>query len=155
MKKILFAVMAVIALCACSGEREYLKVRGLSMGMSAKAMCDSLQQKGFALDTNLTDETVYVLNNPAENCRMDIMMHNDTIDNILESYTASYNDSTANLWQRIHDEFTEQYGWANMTHKADLHKEAHYQTKGKGALVLILLNTYSPTMTIRYSVDPE
>ena len=51
MKKILFAVVAVIAMCACSGEREYLNYRGMSMGMSAKSMVDSLELQGLALDT--------------------------------------------------------------------------------------------------------
>ena len=45
MKKILFALFAVVAMYACSGERGYINYRGLSMGMSAKLMVDSIQQK--------------------------------------------------------------------------------------------------------------
>ncbi len=153
MKKMIFAFMAVIALCACKGEREYLDFRGLSLGMSAKAMCDSLLERGFALDSNLTDNSVYVLFNNQENARVDITMHNDTISDVLESYEASYNDSTLGIYNARHKEFTELYGWANMKHNGDLHKEANFQVGDKGGLELILLNTYSPTVSVRYSVD--
>jgi hypothetical protein len=153
MKKLIFAVMAVVALCACNSEREYLDFRGLSLGMSAKAMCDSLIERGFALDSNLTDETVYILTNSKEQCRVDIAMHNDTISNVLESYEATYNDSTTAIYNARHKEFSDLYGWANMKHNSDLHKEANFQVGDKGGLVLILHNTYSPTVSIRYSVD--
>jgi hypothetical protein len=153
MKKLIFAMMAVIALCACKGEREYLEFRGLSMGMSAKAMCDSLQKQGFVLDTNLTDDYTFVLNHPTDFSRVDIKFHNDTISDILESYAASYNDSTMGIYRARHKEYTDLYGWSNMKHDGDLHKEAQFQTKGKGGLVLILLNTYTPTFTVHYAVD--
>jgi hypothetical protein len=152
MKKLIFAVMALVALCACTGEREYLEFRGLSLGMSAKAMCDSLQEQGFVLDSNLTDENAFVLNNAKDLSRVDIFQHNDTISVVEESYAASYNDSTAAIYTRLHKEFTDTYGWSNMKHNSDLHREAEFQT-GKGALVLILHNTYSPTLKVIYSVD--
>lgn len=155
MKKMIFAVMAFVMLCACKGEREYLDFRGLSMGMSAKAMCDSLQLKGFEVDTSLTDEQTLVLNNAKELCRVDIVQHNDTITDIMESYTATYNDSTTGIYERLHKEFTDQYGWANMKHNADLHKEAAFRTNGKGGLTLILHNTYTPTVSIHYSIDEK
>ena len=107
MKKLFLAVMAIVALCACKGEREYLDFRGLSLGMSAKAMCDSLLLRGFELDSNLTDETVFILKNAVEQCRVDISMHNDTISDVLESYEASYNDSTAGIYRERHKEFTD------------------------------------------------
>ena len=153
MKKLILAAVIVVSLCACKGEREYLDFRGLSLGMSAKAMCDSLLNRGFVLDSNLTDESTFVLHNDQDLSRVDIKFYNDTISDVLESYAATYNDSTTNLFKRRHKEYTDLYGWANMTHDADLHKEAHYQTGGKGGLVLILHNTYSPTMQVRYSVD--
>ena len=53
MKKLVFMFVAVAMMMgACSGEREYLNYRGMSMGMSAKQMVDSLQMQGLALDTN-------------------------------------------------------------------------------------------------------
>ncbi len=153
MKKLLLAFVAIISLCACNGEREYLDFRGLSMGMPAKGMCDSLQARGFVLDTTLTDEQTFVLTNAKELSRIDIHQVNDTITDILESYSASYNDSTIAIYERLHKEYTELYGWANMKHNADLHKEAAFNTNGKGGLTLILHNTYSPTMSIHYSIN--
>jgi hypothetical protein len=155
MKKMFFAAMAIVMLCACKGEREYLEFRGLSLGMSAKAMCDSLLARGFVLDSALTDEQTYVLNNAEDLSRVDIVQMNDTITDVLESYTATYNDSTTQIYERMHKEFTDLYGWANMKHNADLHKEAAFRTNGKGGLTLILHNTYSPTMSVRYSRDEK
>jgi len=145
--------MAVVALCACKGEREYLDFRGLSLGMSAKAMCDSLLDRGFELDSNLTDDRTYVLHNAEDLSRVDIVFNNDTISDVLESYTATYNDSTLAIYQERHKEFTDKYGWSNMRRDADLHKEAQFQTGGKGGLLLILHNTYYPSVSVRYSVE--
>ncbi len=145
--------MAIVALSACQGEREYLDFRGLSMGMSAKNMCDSLLNRGFELDTNLTDQGTFVLRNAKDLSRVDIVFHNDTISDILESYAASYNDSTTKVYQELHKKYTEIYGWAKMIHDSELHREAQFQTKGKGGLVLNLHNTYSPTLTIHYSTE--
>lgn len=147
--------MAAVTLCACNSEREYLDFRGLSLGMSAKNMCDSLLAKGFELDTTLSDESTYVLYNSKELCRVDIMQRNDTIADLLESYAATYNDSTMAIYNERHEAFVKIYGWAYMKHSADLHKEAHYKTGGKGALVLTLHNTYSPTVSVRYSTEDD
>ena len=156
MKKLVLAAVAVLALFACKGEREYLDFRGLSMGMSGKAMCDSLINRGFVLDSNLTEETTFVLKsvNEHENCRVDIVMRNDTITDILEMFEASYNDSTTAVYRARHKEYADLYGWANMKHDSDLHREAAFQVGDKGGLILKLLNTYSPTLTIHYSIDP-
>jgi len=153
MKKLFAILVAAAAMIGCSGEREYLDVHGLSMGMPAKAFCDSLVARGYEVDTNLTDASVYVLIEPKGRAlRYDILQHNDTIDEVLESYTATYNDSTSQLWQKMHDDFQDEFGMPGMLHRADLHKEAIYNT-GKGGLRLILLNTYSPTMTVRYTTS--
>ena len=147
------AIAAFCLLCACSGEREYIIYRGFSMGMSAKKMADSLQLEiaNLALDTARSGKTSFVLvDTMAQNFSITIYHQNDTIDDILENYTASYNDSTSNLWQTLHDEFEKEYGWPNMGKHGDLHKEALYENK-KGTVVLTLLNTYSPTVSVRYS----
>jgi hypothetical protein len=153
MKKIFLAVMAVVALCACNGERGYVDYRGLSLGMSAKAMCDSLVARGYELDTNYTNEQAYVLNNAQMLCRVDIMHYNDTVSDVLESYAASYNDSTSELWQVMRDSVYELQGrMPEMTHRSDLHKEALFQNED-GTIIVKLLNTYSPTLSIRYSTN--
>ena len=155
MKKMLIAAVAAVAMCACSGERGYINYRGLSMGMSAKQMADSLLAKisNLAVDTNKTGETSIVLvDTLAQNFMVTIFMRNDTISDILENYTATYNDSTTNLWQALHDDFEKEFGWPNMGKHGDLHKEATFQND-KGTILLTLLNTYSPTVTVRYSTE--
>ena len=155
MKKILLAAMAVLLMCACSGEREYLSYRGLSMGMSAKQMADSLLAKiqNLAVDTHKTGETNIVLvDTLARNFMVTVYHQNDTITDILENYVATYNDSTSNLWQARHDELQKEFGWPNMGKHGDLHKEATFENE-KGTVLLILLNTYSPTVSIRYSTS--
>ena len=155
MKKILLAAMAVLLMCACSGERQYLDYRGLSIGMSARQMADSLLAKmqNLAVDTHKTGETNIVLvDTLAQNFMVTVYHQNDTITDILENYVATYNDSTANLWQAMHDDLQKVFGWPNMGKHGDLHKEATFENE-KGTVVLILLNTYSPTMSVRYSTS--
>ena len=155
MKKMIFAAVAFCLLCACSGERKYLDYKGMSMGMSAKLMADSLQMKvnGLALDTAHSTETSYVLTDTIlRNFRVTIYQQNDTITDILEQYAATYNDSTSNLWQALHDDFEKEFGWPNMGKHGDLHKEATYENE-KGTVVLTLLNTYAPTVSVRYSTS--
>ena len=155
MKKILLSAMAVVLMCACSGEREYLNYRGMSMGMSAKQMADSLLAKiqNLAVDTHKTGETNIVLvDTLARNFMVTVYHQNDTITDILENYVATYNDSTSNLWQARHDELQKEFGWPNMGKHGDLHKEATFENE-KGTVLLILLNTYSPTVSIRYSTS--
>jgi hypothetical protein len=154
MKKTMFALVAFCLLCACSGEREYINYRGLSMGISAKAMVDSIRQKlpNLWLDTTKYEDRYVMTDTMACNFTVAIYHHNDTLVDILENYTATYNDSTTHLWQALHDEFEKEYGWPNMGKHGDLHKEATFQND-KGTILLTLLNTYSPTVTVRYSTE--
>jgi len=153
MKKLIMAFAALCLMCACSGEREYLNYRGMSMGISAKQMADSLQQQGLALDTaHSTDGSFVLADTVASNFVVTVYHHNDTITDIVEQYSATYNDSTSDLWQQRHDEFEKEFGWPNMGKHGDLHKEALYENE-KGTVVLTLLNTYSPTMSVRYSTS--
>lgn len=141
----------MVALCACNSEREYLDYRGLSMGMSAKAMCDSFLERGFLIDSTMTDSgSTYALYSDKEHYTIGIYYQNDTITDIVENYAASSNDSTSRLWQDLHDQMEREIMQPYMTHRSDLHKEAVYRTD-KGVITLILLNTYTPTLTIRYS----
>ena len=154
MKKILIALVAVAAMYACSGERGYIDYRGMTMGMSAKSMVDSIQQKlpNLWLDTTKYDDRYVLTDTLARNFSVAVYHQNDTIVDILENYTATYNDSTTNLWQSLHDDFEKEFGWPNMGKHGDLHKEATFQND-KGTILLTLLNTYSPTVTVRYSTE--
>ena len=144
--------MAIAMMCACSGKREYLDYRGMSMGMSAKKMVDSLQLQGLALDTHKYADRYVLADTVKRNFTVAVYHLNDTITDILENYTATYNDSTTNLWQAMHDELEKEFGWPNMGKHGDLHKEATF-SNDKGTVLLTLLNTYSPTVTVRYSTS--
>lgn len=147
----MFAALMMLSSCG-SGEREYLEYRGLSLGMLASTFRDSLLNRGYEIDSSLTDDITYVFNNKEIHCRLDVLHMKDTITDVLESFRASYNDSTSHLWQAMHDEFQKEFGWPNMLHNSDIHREAVYRT-GRGGLTLTLLNTYAPTLTVRYSTS--
>jgi len=155
MKKLLLCLMGVVLMCACSGERGYLNYRGLSMGMKASAMADSLLAKlpNVVVDTAKSgDEQTVLVDTLAQNFAVTLYHHNDTLSDILESYVATYNDSTSNLWQKLHDELQQEMGWPNMGKHGDLHKDATFESES-GTVVLTLHNTYSPTLSVRYSIS--
>ena len=55
MKKLFLFVAAVAALWACSGEKAPFNYRGLAMNMPLTQFMDSLQARGFAIDTTASD----------------------------------------------------------------------------------------------------
>ena len=152
MKKMLIAAVAAVLICACSGERGYINYRGMSMGLPASKIVDSLQLKvpNLWLDTTKYEDRYVLADTMYRNFTVAVYHQNDTVTDILENYTATYNDSTSNLWQAMHDELEKEFGWPNMGKHGDLHKEATFQYD-RGTIILTLLNTYSPTVTVRYS----
>jgi hypothetical protein len=152
MKKMLIAAVAAVVMCACSGERGYINYRGMSMGLPASKIVDSLQMKvpNLWLDTTKYEDRYVLADTMLRNFTIAVYHQNDTVTDILENYTATYNDSTSHLWQAMHDELEKEFGWPNMGKHGDLHKEATFQND-KGTIILTLLNTYSPTVTVRYS----
>ena len=73
MKKIFVALMALVALCACSGgEKKGLAYRGLSMDLPFRTFIDSLQARGFAIDSAKTDSDfqMVVMGNDAVRYRL-------------------------------------------------------------------------------------
>ena len=152
MKKILVAVVAFLALCACSSEPEYLNYRGLSMGMPFKTFYDSLIARGFVVDSGRTDSafTIVVMKNPAELFHLVMAQQNDTLKMVQESYELSTNDSTRHLWQQIRDEKEKELdAWPNCPILKDDHKVAKFETDG-GFVTVTLENTYTPTLTVLY-----
>ena len=122
MKKILVALVAFLALCACSSEPQYLNYRGLSMGMPFKAFYDSLV----------------------------LAQQNDTLKMIQETYELSTNDSTRNLWQQLRDNLEKELdAWPNCPVLGDDHKVAKFETEG-GFITVTLKNTYTPTLNVLY-----
>ena len=153
MKKILVAVMALVALCACnSGEKKDLAYRGLSMGLPFQTFIDSLAARGFAIDSAKTDSAfqMVVMGSDAVRYRLVIAQKDGQVAALQENWNLHSNDSTRKLWQQMRDEFEKELGaWPNMPKHGDDHKVAKFETAG-GFITLTLENTYTPTLQVLY-----
>ena len=156
MKKLVFLMMAVAAICACSGEHEPLSYRGLPMNLPTAQFLDSLAARGFVVDSAHSDSgKLAVLTSDAVTYKMLVAYQGDKLVAVQENYEASSNDSTRQLWQELRDDFEKQLGtWPNMPLKGEDHREARFETDG-GFIVITLKNTYSPTLQLRYEVKQE
>lgn len=154
MKKIFLALVAIVALSACSSGDQDLKYRGLSMALPFQAFCDSLQSRGFAVDSAKTDSafTRVVMAHPSEKFRLMLAQKDGVLLALQENYKISTNDSTRQLWQQLRDDFEKELGaWPNMPKHGDDHKVAKFETDG-GFITLTLENTYTPTLQVLYEV---
>ena len=107
MKKILVAIVAIAALCACNSEKKDLSYRGLSMGLPFQTFIDSLQQRGFFVDSAKTDSAfqMVVMGNDAVRYRLVIAQKDGQVAALQENWNLQSNDSTRQLWQKIRDDF--------------------------------------------------
>ena len=155
MKKILVAVVAVVALVACnSGESKSLAYRGVPMDLPFQTFCDSLQARGFAIDSAKTDSafTRVVMANPSEKFRLMLAQKDGRLQALQENYQVSTNDSTRRLWQQLRDDFEKELGtWPNMPKRGEDHKIAKFEADG-GFITITLENTYKPTLSVLYEV---
>ena len=152
MKKIILALMAIVALGACSGGEKELKYRGLSMALPFQTFIDSLTARGFAVDSAKTDSafTRVVMAKPNENFRLMLAQKNGQLLALQENYKISTNDSTRQMWQQLRDDFEKELdSWPNMPKHGDDHKVAKFETAG-GFITLTLENTYTPTLQVLY-----
>ena len=152
MKKILVAIVAIAALCACNSEKKDLSYRGLSMGLPFQTFIDSLQQRGFFVDSAKTDSAfqMVVMGNDAVRYRLVIAQKDGQVAALQENWNLQSNDSTRQLWQKMRDDFEKELGaWPNMPKHGDDHKIAKFEGEG-GFITLTLENTYKPTLTVRY-----
>lgn len=150
----ILAVWAVTMLCACSSGEKDLKYRGLSMALPFQTFVDSLQQRGFAVDSAKTDSafTRVVMAKLGEKFRLMLAQNNGVLIALQENYKISTNDSTRQLWQQMRDDLEKQLGtWPNMPKHGDDHKIAKFETDG-GFITLTLENTYTPTFQVLYEV---
>ena len=157
MKKMILALLAVMALCACNSGEKDLKYRGLSMALPFQTFCDSLQQRGFAVDSAKTDSafTRVVMAKPGEKFRLMLAQNNGVLLALQENYKISTNDSTRQLWQQMRDDLEKELGsWPNMPKHGDDHKIAKFETDG-GFITLTLENTYTPTLQALYEVKTK
>ena len=152
MKKIILALMAVVALGACSNEEKALTYRGLSMDLPFQTFCDSLVARGFAVDSAKTDSafTRVVMANPNEIYRLMLAQQDGKLVALQENYQVSTNDSTRQLWQQRRDELEKELdAWPNMPLHGDDHKVAKFEADG-GFVTVTLENTYTPTLQVLY-----
>ena len=152
MNKILVAIVAIAALCACNSEKKDLSYRGLSMGLPFQTFIDSLQQRGFFVDSAKTDSAfqMVVMGNDAVRYRLVIAQKDGQVAALQENWNLQSNDSTRQLWQKMRDDFEKELGaWPNMPKHGDDHKIAKFEGEG-GFITLTLENTYKPTLTVRY-----
>ena len=154
MKKIFVAFVAVMALCACNSGEKDLKYRGLSMALPFEAFIDSLQARGFAVDSAKSDSTWERVSmaNPNQNYRLMLAQKDGILVALQENYKISTNDSTRQLWQQMRDDFEKELGaWPNCPILKDDHKVAKFETDG-GFVTVTLENTYKPTFSVLYEV---
>lgn len=154
MKKIFVALVAVMALYACSSGEKDLKYRGLSMALPFETFVDSLQARGFAVDSAKTDSTWERVSmaKPDEKFRLMLAQKDGILLALQENYKISTNDSTRHLWQQLRDDFEKELGaWPNCPILKDDHKVAKFETDG-GFVTLTLENTYRPTFSVLYEV---
>ena len=152
MKKLVLALVAVAALCACQKEHTPFNYRGLAFSLSVDQFVDSMIARGFAVDSVASDSgNTVVLANPAEHYRVLAAFKDQQLLAIQETYTLSTNDSTRRMWQELRDCLEKELNaWPDCPILKDDHKEANFDT-GDGFISLLLENTYKPTLTVRYT----
>lgn len=150
MKKMMMAALSALVLCGCSSEPKYLNYEGLSMGTPAKAFTDSLVKRGLVVDTTNHETDRVLLYKPGTAMKVTVMLDGGAIASVQESYEATYNDSTRNLFKAHYDRLVKEVN-ANpeMPKNAEDHKEARFQAK-EGMITLVLENTYTPQFGIVY-----
>ena len=152
MKKLLVAFVACILIVSCSSEKKEFSYRGLSMALPFQTFIDSLQQRGYAVDSAKTDSafTRVVMARTGDHYRLMLAQQDGKLQALQENYTLSTNDSTRRTWQQLRDDFEKQLGsWPNMPKHGDDHKIAKFESDG-GFITLTLENTYRPTLTVLY-----
>ena len=151
MKKLVFALVAVVALFACQEEKAPFNYRGLAFTLPVQQFVDSMLARGFAVDSAASDSgKTVVLSSPAEHYRVLAAFSGEKLMAIQETYNLSTNDSTRQMWQELRDGLEKELdAWPDCPILKDDHKEANFDT-GDGLISILLENTYTPTLTVRY-----
>ena len=154
MKKIALLIVALVAITACSDKKESgpFNYRGLAFTMPAQQLVDSMLARGFAVDSAASDSgRTVVLANAAEPYRVLVAFDGDKLQAVQENYVVSSNDSTRMLWQEIRDGLEKELGaWPDCPMLKEDHKVANFDASD-GFISVILENTYTPTLTVRYT----
>ena len=157
MKNSLFVILAVVALCACGGKDSApFNYRGLAFTMPVTQFVDSMQARGFAVDSAASDSgRTVVLSSEAVKYRVLAAYQGDQLQIVQETYNLSTNDSTRRMWQELRDGLEQELGaWPDCPLLSDDHKVANFDA-GDGLISVLLENTYTPTLTVRYTKKAE
>ena len=157
MKKLIIACVAFVALAACTKqEKTPFNYRGLAFTMPVAQFVDSMTARGFVVDSAASDSgRTVVFATSQEPIRVLAAFSGDKLQVIQESHLASSNDSTRMLWQQIRDGLEKELGaWPDCPILKDDHKVANFDTSD-GFISVILENTYTPTLTVRYEPKKE
>ena len=104
MKRLVLFAAAVAALFACSKEKAPFNYRGLPMNMPLTQFMDSLQMRGFVVDTAASDSgKTWVLKNESVPYHVLLAFKGEKLLLAQENYTMSTNDSTRDAWQELRD----------------------------------------------------
>lgn len=153
MKKLIFSLLSLLAVWACSdGRQAPFNYRGLPMNQSVTAFVGALQARGFAVDSAASDSgRTVVLSSAAEKYRVLVAFRDTALLVVQETYQLSTNDSTRRMWQHVRDGLERELGaWPDCPLLKDDHKVANFDA-GDGLVSVILENTYRPTLTVRYT----
>ncbi len=157
MKKIALFLLAVVAFVACSEEKKApFNYRGLAFTLSVNDLVDSLQGRGFVVDSAASDSGhTVVLAKQMEPYRILVAFQGEKLQVVQESYVISSNDSTRMMWQQLRDGLEKELGaWPDCPILKDDHKVANFDASD-GFISVILENTYTPTLTVRYTPKKE
>ncbi len=153
MKKVVLFLVAIMVFASCSEEQKApFNYRGLAFTMSASDLVDSLQARGFAIDSAASDSgRTVVLAKQQEPYRVLVAFQGDSLQVVQETYVVSSNDSTRMMWQQLRDGLEKELGaWPDCPMLKDDHKIANFDASD-GFISVILENTYTPTLTVRYT----
>lgn len=154
MKKTAFSLVILMVLMACSKNEKPFNYRGLPLSMTTAQFVDSMQARGFTVDSAASDSgRTVVFASKVEKYRVLMAYKDDKIAAVQENYSFSTNDSTRHLWQELRDGLEKELGaWPNCPILKDDHKVAKFDASD-GLISVILENTYKPTLSVRY--DPK
>lgn len=153
MKKLILSFAVLLAFAACSDQKKApFNYRGLSFSLTTQQLIDSMLARGYKVDSVASDSgRTMVFAKANEPLRVLVAYAGDRLQVIQENYIVSSNDSTRMLWQQLRDGLEKELGaWPDCPILKDEHKVANFDASD-GFISVILENTYTPTLTVRYT----
>jgi hypothetical protein len=156
MKKLVIVCLVLAAFFACGTEQAPFNYRGLAFSLPVDQFVDSMQARGFAIDSAASDSgKTVVFARTGEPYRVLVAFKEQAVLAVQENYTLGSNDSTRQMWQQLRDGLEKELdAWPDCPILKDDHKIANFDT-GEGIISIILENTYTPNLNVRYTKKSE